>query len=64
MIYYSLGNLIFDQYFNEEVRCGAIVTVTLPSNGDQYTIEERFVYLEKDGSTTVKDCALAVPTLP
>lgn len=54
-IYYSLGNFIFDQYWMESVRCGAILQF-------QITKEEIIPtgsfssYLEKDGTTILKKC--------
>jgi poly-gamma-glutamate synthesis protein (capsule biosynthesis protein) len=55
-IYYSLGNFVFDQYFNDSVRCGAVVTVSL--NPDlSYTTEEYFVELVRDGTTKRSDCS-------
>lgn len=54
-IYYSLGNFIFDQYWNEKVRCGAGVTVTL-EHAKITTVEEWFVESHKEGVTIPKDC--------
>ena len=34
-IYYSLGNLIFDQYFSEEVQNGLLISVTFTKDGVQ-----------------------------
>lgn len=62
-IYYSLGNFVFDQYFNDSVRCGAIISVTLNETSDQYRIDEAFAHLEKDGSTAITHCVVSVPTL-
>jgi len=33
-VYYSLGNFIFDQYWNESVRCGEVLAVTFPRIGE------------------------------
>jgi len=64
-IYYSLGNLVFDQYFSEDVRCGLFVTLILNPEDFSYTTKETTVYLEKDGSTTQKECSgsVAVTTI-
>ena len=48
-VYYSLGNFIFDQYFDEAVRSGLAVRVKI-SNGGLVT-EEIPVYINKDGTT-------------
>lgn len=55
-IYYSLGNLVFDQYFEENVRCGLFVTLTLNPKDLSYTTQTTTVYLEKDGATEQKVC--------
>ena len=54
-VYYSLGNFIFDQYWNEEVRCGLAVTVTaLKKRGDMSLVyEETKVGMERDGRTVL-----------
>jgi poly-gamma-glutamate synthesis protein (capsule biosynthesis protein) len=49
-IYYSLGNFIFDQYFQEEVRNGLALEVTLSKNGIE-SIEERRVQMSRDRRT-------------
>ena len=43
-IYYSLGNLIFDQYFDEDVRRGLMVRVVFDARGVQYV--ERVPFAE------------------
>lgn len=60
-IYYSLGNFIFDQYFSEEVRCGAVVTFDTTNKYRNYTLQENFTYLETDGTTSFSDCGHRVP---
>jgi gamma-polyglutamate biosynthesis protein CapA len=60
-IYYSLGNFIFDQYFSEDVRCGAMVSIQLGED-NTYKTKERFVYLNNYGSTSLSSCATEVPT--
>lgn len=49
LVYYSLGNFIFDQYWNDEVRKGEVLNVTI-SNG-KISTEDRAIFLEKDGRT-------------
>ncbi len=49
-IYYSLGNLIFDQYWYEDVRQGLMVRVVFDAHGVQY-VEEVKVELMRDGRT-------------
>ncbi|GMU74080.1 MAG: hypothetical protein AMXMBFR44_2790 [Candidatus Campbellbacteria bacterium] len=55
-IYYSLGNLVFDQYWNDNVRCGLFVTLSINPEDFSYTTKETTVYLEKDGTTIQKEC--------
>jgi poly-gamma-glutamate synthesis protein (capsule biosynthesis protein) len=54
-VYYSLGNFIFDQYWDESVSCGLTVAVTLTKINDHTsaTYETQNVHLERGGSTTV-----------
>lgn len=49
-IYYSLGNMVFDQYFTEDVRKGLMVRVTFGEHGVEDT-EEIPIYLERDRRT-------------
>lgn len=49
-IYYSVGNLIFDQYFSDEVRRGLLLKVTVIPAGVQ-SVEEIPVVLTRDGRT-------------
>lgn len=50
-MYYSLGNFVFDQYWNEAVRCGqAVIAVFSPSG---ITYAEQDIGMEKDGSTVL-----------
>ena len=51
-IYYSLGNFIFDQYFNEEVRNGLMVEVMFSKEGVA-DIKEIPIYLGRDRRTCV-----------
>lgn len=63
-IYYSLGNFVFDQYFNDDVRCGAIVEVLIDrDNKDVYRTKETFISLETNGQTKLSDCKTKVPNL-
>lgn len=54
-IYYSLGNFVFDQYWNPRVRCGKAVSVTVRKEGDDVGVsyEERDVGMERDGRTVL-----------
>ncbi len=49
-IYYSLGNFIFDQYWNEQVRTGLTVRVTFDEHGVTGTTDS-FVTLGRDRRT-------------
>jgi poly-gamma-glutamate synthesis protein (capsule biosynthesis protein) len=53
-IYYSLGNFVFDQYFEEAVRRGKLVEVRF----DPETLEQEFTefetWLEQDGTTSLR----------
>ena len=49
-IYYSLGNLIFDQYWNEAVRTGLLLYVVFGTNGVEW-VTEIPVELLRDGRT-------------
>ena len=53
-IYYSLGNFIFDQYWNEEVRTGLFLKVMFDTNG-VVSIKEIPVYLQQDRRTCPKE---------
>ncbi len=49
-IYYSLGNFVFDQYFEPAVRQGLLLSVTVePDN--QFTFEEIAIELKPNGQT-------------
>jgi len=61
-IYYSLGNFVFDQYFSDAVRCGAILSITLRPN-NTYTTAESFIELNGDGTTATSTCMTTVPTI-
>lgn len=60
-IYYSLGNFVFDQYFNQEVRQGLVVKMDVEkqiSDGDSpqvsFSFAEQEVFLNYDGSVTIR----------
>jgi poly-gamma-glutamate synthesis protein (capsule biosynthesis protein) len=57
-IFYSLGNLVFDQYWNNDVRCGLFVTLTINPKDFSYTTATTTVYLQKDGTTIQKECGV------
>jgi poly-gamma-glutamate capsule biosynthesis protein CapA/YwtB (metallophosphatase superfamily) len=53
-IYYSLGNFVFDQYFNEDVRRGLGVIVKIDKQTKQIEFEEKSFYLQNNGQTIEK----------
>ncbi len=54
-VFYSLGNFIFDQYWEESVRCGLVIEVTLQKTraATHATYQEHRTHLERDGATTL-----------
>lgn len=54
-IYYSLGNFVFDQYWNEEVRCGRAVSMSLiKENVETHSsFSQESVGMRTDGSTVL-----------
>ncbi len=52
-VYYSLGNFVFDQYWNEEVSTG--LTLALDIKDGKINISEFPVTLHKDGRTCLKN---------
>jgi gamma-polyglutamate biosynthesis protein CapA len=48
-VYYSLGNFIFDQYWNPDVRSGLAVMLTI--DGKYITAEDYPLTIERDGQT-------------
>jgi poly-gamma-glutamate capsule biosynthesis protein CapA/YwtB (metallophosphatase superfamily) len=54
-IYYSLGNFIFDQYWDASVRCGLTVKATFTKTGTTTSASylETRTYLNPGGATTV-----------
>lgn len=53
-IYYSLGNFIFDQYFDEDVRNGLGVVVKINKETKQMEFKELKFYLDDNGQTVLK----------
>lgn len=53
--YYSLGNFVFDQYWEESVRCGLVVTATITKKGEDSSLsyEAERVGMTKDGKTVL-----------
>jgi poly-gamma-glutamate synthesis protein (capsule biosynthesis protein) len=54
-IYYSLGNFIFDQYFDENVRNGMGVVLKIDKNTKKLEFSEKKFYLQSGGQTIIKD---------
>ncbi len=54
-IYYSLGNFVFDQYFNEDVRNGLGVTVKIDKSTKELKFDEIKFYLQKNGQTVLRE---------
>lgn len=54
-IYYSLGNFIFDQYFNDEVSCGLTVEFEFTDKSIQL-IEEKTVKMTPEKVVEFADC--------
>ncbi len=54
-IYYSLGNFVFDQYWDEEVRCGRAVSVSLTKEQGEVraSYTETAIGMRTDGSTVL-----------
>ncbi|MES2006725.1 MAG: CapA family protein [Patescibacteria group bacterium] len=50
LVYYSLGNFIFDQYFSEDVRHGLTLTLRVPKEG-RVTATEHPTEILRDGRT-------------
>ncbi len=50
-IYYSLGNFIFDQYFDENVRNGLGVEVKIDKTTKELSFSKRYFYLDNNGQT-------------
>jgi poly-gamma-glutamate synthesis protein (capsule biosynthesis protein) len=54
MIYYSLGNFVFDQYFNEDVRNGLALEVKIDFKTKELKFKEHKLYLDYNGQTILK----------
>jgi len=54
MIYYSLGNFIFDQYFSENTRNGLGVEVKIDKETKEMSFDEVNFYLDSNGQTIEK----------
>lgn len=54
LVYYSLGNFIFDQYFSEAVRTGLALEVVLSQDGVIDTVEYP-LSIDRDGTTCLKN---------
>ena len=52
-IYYSLGNLVFDQYFQKETKRGLLVRVIIDAKTKEANTEEIPVELQLDGQTVL-----------
>jgi poly-gamma-glutamate synthesis protein (capsule biosynthesis protein) len=53
-IYYSLGNFIFDQYFDEDVKKGKLVKATINSDTNETSLEEFIVGISPNGQTELR----------
>ena len=51
VVYYSLGNLVFDQYFSEETKKGLLVQATYDPRANDFSIREIPLTLEHTGQT-------------
>lgn len=56
-VYYSLGNFVFDQYFEDVVRRGLLLKVTFLKETHEIEVEEVPIFLESTGKTM-----LSLPT--
>jgi poly-gamma-glutamate synthesis protein (capsule biosynthesis protein) len=54
-IYYSLGNFVFDQYFQPEVRRGLLVQLVVDSSTDQLEFNTFEIEMLKTGQTQLKN---------
>ncbi len=53
-VYYSLGNLVFDQYDRDETRTGLLVSVTIDPKTRGYEISEKPVIMGTNGQTRIR----------
>ncbi len=54
-IYYSLGNFVFDQYFNNEVKCGLVLSFDL-SQDRIVSVKEEFISLSVNNIVQFSPC--------
>ncbi len=54
-VYYSLGNFIFDQYWNKEVSTGLVLELNIQGEPTNWTIVEHKVSLLRDGRACLKN---------
>lgn len=59
-IAYSVGNLIFDQWFNNDVRSGVILFLKLDPLSRTYTTYPMCTRLNNDGTTTSTECPATI----
>ena len=52
-IYYSIGNFIFDQYFDKDVREGLALTLDFDLATGKKQITETRLFLEANGQTSI-----------
>lgn len=52
-IYYSLGNMVFDQYFSKETEHGLLVRATLDTQTKHFSFEEIPLILKSNGQTSI-----------
>lgn len=53
MIYYSLGNFVFDQYFQPETQQGLLVGVTYDKKSDTLSFRDHAITLQRTGQTVL-----------
>jgi len=54
-IYYSLGNFVFDQYFEEAVKNGLLVEARIDPNSGQLSFEDYPIRISKTGETELQE---------
>lgn len=55
MIYYSLGNFVFDQYFSLETTRGLAVSATFDKKSGNVTFAENDLVMQRDGTTNMDE---------
>jgi len=58
MIYYSLGNFVFDQYFSLETMTGVLVEVVIDTEKEKIETREWPIKMEKSGKTVLSPSLL------